>query len=85
MSHGNDTMKLAKELRHKSEDISDDVLLAVVQAIRRRVRMVNRDYDVPYIAGYSVDSHTVFIDRHLPRTFRWLMKDHPRRALLAHP
>jgi hypothetical protein len=26
------------------------------------------------IAGYSADGHTVFIDRHLPRTFRWLMK-----------
>ena len=36
--------------------------------------MVNRDYDIPYIAGYSVDGHTVFIDRHLPRTFRWLMR-----------
>jgi hypothetical protein len=50
------------------------VLLDVVQALRRRVRVVNRDYDIPYIAGYSTDGHTVFIDRHLPRSFRWLMK-----------
>ena len=27
-----------------------------------------------YIAGYSVDGKTIFIDRHLPRTIRWLMK-----------
>ena len=67
-------MKLDQEVRHRSEDIEDDVLLDVVKAIRRRVRAVNRDYDIPYIAGYSVDGHTVFIDRHLPRTFRWLMK-----------
>jgi hypothetical protein len=68
-------MKLDRELRHKSEDINDAVLLDVMKALRRRVRVVNRSYDIPYIAGYSVDGHTVFIDRHLPRTFRWLMKE----------
>ena len=67
-------MKLDRELKHKSEDIQDDVLIDVVGAIRRRVRIVNRDYDIPYIAGYSQDGHTIFIDRHLPRTFRWLTK-----------
>src|SRR5438874_8543752 len=67
-------MKLDQEVRHKSEDIADDVLLDVVKAIRRRVRLVSREYDIPYIAGYSVDGHMVFIDRHLPRSFRWLMK-----------
>jgi len=67
-------VKLEREVRHKSEDISDDVLLDVVAALRRRVRTVNRDYDIPYIAGYSVDARTIFIDRHLPRTFRWLTR-----------
>jgi hypothetical protein len=67
-------MKLEREVRHKSEDIDDDVLLDAVQAIRRRVRVVSREYDVPYIAGYSVDGHTVFIDRHLPKSFRWLTR-----------
>jgi len=67
-------MNLEQEVRHKSEDIEDSVLLDVVKAIRRRVRIVDRGYDIPYIAGYSVDGHTVFIDRHLPRTFRWLLK-----------
>ena len=67
-------MKLEREVRHRSEDIEDDVLLDAVKAIRRRVRVVNRDYDIPYIAGYSRDGHTVFIDRHLPKSFRWLMK-----------
>jgi hypothetical protein len=67
-------VKLEREVRHKSEDIEDDVLLDAVKAIRRRVRIVNRDYDIPYIAGYSRDGHTVFIDRHLPKSFRWLMR-----------
>jgi hypothetical protein len=64
-------MNLQRELRHKSEDIHDLVLLDVVKALRRRVRKISHDYDVPYIAGYSEDGKTVFIDRHLPRSFRW--------------
>ncbi len=67
-------MNLQQEVRHKSEDIDADVLRDVVRAIGRRVKVVNRAYDIPYIAGYSVDGTTVFIDRHLPRTFHWLMK-----------
>jgi len=67
-------VKLEREIRHKSEDVADPVLLDAVQAILRRVRVVNREYDIPYLAGYSIDGHTVFIDRHLPRTFRWLLK-----------
>jgi hypothetical protein len=67
-------MNLQKELRHKSEDIDDAVLLDVVKALRRRVQRVSHDYDIPYIAGYSVDGKTIFIDRHLPRTIRWLVK-----------
>jgi hypothetical protein len=66
-------MKLEREIRHKSEDITDDVLADVVKALGRRVR-VSHDNDIPYIAGYNADGHTVFIDRHLPRTFRWLMR-----------
>jgi len=67
-------MKLSLEIRHKSEDIEDNELLDFVRAIRRRVRVVNRENDIPYIAGYSMDGHTVFIDRHLPHSFRWLLK-----------
>jgi hypothetical protein len=62
-------MKLERELRHKSEDISDDVLSDTVKALGRRVR-VSHDYDIPYIAGCSADGRRVFIDRHFLRTFR---------------
>jgi antitoxin component of RelBE/YafQ-DinJ toxin-antitoxin module len=40
-------MRLDQEVRHKSEDIEDAVLLDAVQAIRRRVRIVNREYNIP--------------------------------------
>jgi hypothetical protein len=67
-------MKLDREVKHKSEDIDDEVLLDVIKAIGRRVRVVNRSYDIPYIAGYSKDGSTVFIDRHVPRTVRFLTR-----------
>jgi hypothetical protein len=66
-------MNLEQEVRHKSEEVDDVVLTDVVKALLRRVK-VSHDYDIPYIAGYSVDARTVFIDRHLPRRFQWLMK-----------
>ena len=56
-------MELDEEVRHASEDIDPKVLADVVNAIRRRVRKVSRDYDVPYIAGCSRDGHTVFTGR----------------------
>jgi hypothetical protein len=39
-------MKLDGEVRHKSEDIDDAMLPDVVQAIRRRVRIVSREHDI---------------------------------------
>lgn len=41
-------MKGEREVRHKSQDTEDAVLLDVVQGIRRRVLVVNRDFDIPY-------------------------------------
>jgi hypothetical protein len=67
-------MKLDREARHKSEDIADAVLLDAVKAIRRRVRVVNREYDIRYIAGCSVDGHTVFIDSISREAFAGLRK-----------
>jgi hypothetical protein len=32
---------------------------------------ISRAYDVPYIAGYSRDARTIYIDRHLPVSFGW--------------
>ena len=36
---------------------------------------VSHELDIPYIAGYSRDAATVYLDRHLPRTIRWRGKD----------
>ncbi|WP_245525191.1 MULTISPECIES: hypothetical protein [unclassified Mesorhizobium] len=63
-------MKLENEVRHKSEEVDDRVLADAVTALQRRVT-VSHDFDIPYIAGYSEDAKTVYIDRHLPRTIAW--------------
>src|SRR3984893_3233286 len=77
-------MNLQREVRHKSEDIADDVLSDAVKAIGRRVR-VDRGHDIPYIAGYSLDGRTVFIDRHLPAIFRsWTGTVRVEPFLLVH-
>ncbi len=39
-----------------------------VKSIRARAHL-ERDYDIPYLAGYSLDGHTIFIDRHMPKSF----------------
>jgi hypothetical protein len=65
-------MKRQAEAHARSEDISDDVLGEVVKALRRRVRKVDHTFDIPYIAGYSEDARTIYIDRHLPRSYRSL-------------
>ncbi len=68
-------MKRQQEAHQHSEDVSDEVLLDVVRAIRRRVTKIDHSYDVPYIAGISKDASTVYIDRHLPRSFvSWSLK-----------
>lgn len=63
-------MNLDGEVRHKSEDVDDQVLADVLVALQKRVKICH-DFDIPYIAGYSGDAKTVYIDRHLPRTMSW--------------
>jgi hypothetical protein len=60
-------VKLENEVRHTSEDIDENVLADVVAALQRRI-VVSHEFDIPYIAGYSTDAKTIYIDRHLPRT-----------------
>jgi len=41
-----------------------------LDAVVRRVKKLDRAHDVPYLAGYSLDGKTIYIDRHMPRAFR---------------
>jgi hypothetical protein len=61
--------ELGRKVRTLTENISEEALDEVVGALLRSVGKIDRSYDIPYIAGYSRDGSTVFIDRHMPRSF----------------
>ena len=37
-----------------------------VQALLAQKPTLNKNYDLPYLAGYSNNGQTIYIDRHLP-------------------
>lgn len=55
-----------KKLRIPNWYVSSLMLDRAMDAILRRVRKLDRTHDIPYLAGYSVDGLTIYIDRHLP-------------------
>lgn len=57
-----------KKLRIPNWFVSSLMLDRALDAILRRVEKLDREHDIPYLAGYSVDGKTIYIDRHLPRT-----------------
>lgn len=59
-----------RKLRLPDWYVSGLMLDRALDAILRRVRL-DRSFDVPYLAGYSQDGRIIYIDRHLPGTFRY--------------
>jgi hypothetical protein len=61
----------APHVKLKAPDwyISSLMLDRALDAILRRVKKFDRNHDIPYLAGYSQDGKTIYIDRHLPKTF----------------
>jgi hypothetical protein len=55
---------LEAEILTWTEEVSNGVVNDLVPAALARARTISRDYDIPYVAGYSVDGRTIFIDRH---------------------
>lgn len=51
--------------------VSSLMLDRALDAILRRVKKLDRTHDVPYLAGYSQDGQTIYIDRHLPPTMNY--------------
>lgn len=49
--------------------MSNSILDQAAKAIREDVKVVY-DFDIPYVAGYSKDGKTFYIDRLLPRRMR---------------
>ncbi|MBV9244663.1 MAG: hypothetical protein JO366_07615 [Methylobacteriaceae bacterium] len=61
--------ELDREVHNDSEDISDAVAKDLLKAILARVKKVDRNHDIPYIAGYSQSGEVIYIDRHMPKSF----------------
>ncbi|HEX7326176.1 MAG TPA: hypothetical protein VF292_12620 [Rhodanobacteraceae bacterium] len=51
--------------------VSSLMLDRALDAILRRVKKLDRNHDIPYLAGYSMDGKTIYIDRHLPPSFKY--------------
>jgi len=60
-----------KKLRIPEWYVSSLMLDRALDAILRRVKKLDRRHDVPYLAGYSKDGKTIYIDRHMPRSFKF--------------
>jgi len=60
-----------KKLRIPEWYVSSLMMDRALDAVVRRARKVDRRHDVPYLAGYSNDGKTIYIDRHMPATWRY--------------
>ena len=59
-----------KKLRIPEWYVSSLMLDRALDAIVRRVKKLDRNHDIPYLAGYSRDGKTIYIDRHMPRMMK---------------
>jgi hypothetical protein len=75
MPRSGDRIPEMREVHTWSDKVSSAVLHDLIAAILARPVEISRAFDVPYIAGYSNDGKTVFIDRHMPRSFRFHGRD----------
>jgi len=59
-----------EKLRVPNWFVSSLMMDRALDAILRRAKTIDRTHDVPYLAGYSLDGKTIYIDRHMPRSFK---------------
>jgi hypothetical protein len=60
-----------KRLRLPEWYVSSLMMDRALDAVVRRVKKLDRAHDIPYLAGYSVDGRTIYIDRHMPGAFKY--------------
>ncbi len=74
-----------KKLRLPEWYVSSLMMDRALDAVVRRVKNLDRKHDIPYLAGYSRDGKTIYIDRHMPPSFRYRGRDiDTDRFLLLH-
>jgi hypothetical protein len=60
-----------KKLRLPEWYVSSLMMDRALDAVVRRVKNLDRKHDIPYLAGYSRDGKTIYIDRHMPPTMQY--------------
>src|SRR3984885_13213854 len=60
-----------KKLRLPEWYVSSLMMDRALHAISRPGKNLGRKHDIPYLAGYSLDGKTIYIDRHMPPTFKF--------------
>jgi hypothetical protein len=60
-----------KKLRLPEWYVSGLMMERALDAVVRRVRKLDRNHDIPYLAGYSLDGKIIYIDRHMPKSFKF--------------
>jgi len=60
-----------KRLRLPEWYVSSLMMDRALDAICRGVKKLDRNHDIPYLAGYSLDGKTIYIDRHMPQFFKF--------------
>jgi hypothetical protein len=60
-----------RKLRLPEWYVSSLMMERALDAVVRRVGKLDRKHDIPYLAGYSLDGKTIYIDRHMPRAFKF--------------
>ena len=60
-----------KKLKIPEWYVSSLMMDRALDAVVRRAKIIDREHDIPYLAGYSVDGKTIYIDRHMPKTMSY--------------
>jgi hypothetical protein len=64
-----------KKLRIPEWYISNLMMDRALDAVVRRAKTIDRRHDIPYLAGYSRDGKVIYIDRHMPKTMRYVGRE----------
>jgi hypothetical protein len=57
-----------KKLRVPEWHLSDFMMNRALEAVVRQIKKVDRRHDIPYLAGYSKNGKTIYIDRSMPKS-----------------
>src|SRR5690242_21912752 len=60
-----------QKLRLPEWYVSSLMMDRALDAVVRHVKKFDRKHDIPYLAGYSLDGKTIYIDRHMPKSFKF--------------